>query len=75
MQKWEYLFLTAEKAEGVWFPRFVNGEELEGWLEGPSLYEFSDQLGDKGWELVNITWQAKEQLKHHRLVFKRPIEE
>jgi len=23
MQKWEYLFLTAEKAEGVWLPRFV----------------------------------------------------
>jgi hypothetical protein len=56
MQKWEYLFLTAEKAEGVWLPRFVNGEELEGWLEGPSLYEYSDQLGDEGWELVNITW-------------------
>ncbi len=75
MQKWEYFFLTAEKVEGVWLPRFVNGEELAGWLEGPSLYEFSNQHGDEGWELVNITWQAKENLTHHRLVFKRPIEE
>ena len=73
MKEWEYLFLTAEKAKGGWQPRFVDGGELEGWLNGPSLYEFCNQLGEQGWELVNITWQAREDLTHHRLVFKRPV--
>ena len=56
MQKWAYLFLTAEKANSGWQPRFVDGEELQGWQEGPSLYEFSNHLGAEGWELVNVTW-------------------
>ena len=72
MQKWEYLFLTAEKTSGKWFPRFVDGKELDGWDTGPSLYEYSNQIGAKGWELVSVNWQAKEDMTHHRFVFKRP---
>jgi len=73
MQKWEYLFLTAEKATGKWFPRFANGTELENWNTGPSLYDYSNQIGSEGWELVSVNWQAKEDMTHHRFVFKRAI--
>ncbi len=73
MKKWEYLFLTAEKTEGKWLPKFVDGKELEGWNSGPNLYEFSNQIGSEGWELVSVNWQAKENMTHHRFVFKRTI--
>ena len=69
---WEYLFLTAEKSEDVLLPRLKNGEELEDWKKGISLYEYANQLGGEDWELINITWQAKE---HLSLVFKKPVSE
>jgi len=67
---WKYLFLTAEKSEGVLLPRLENGKELEGWEKGISLYEYANQLGEENWELVNLTWQGKEPLS---LVFKKPM--
>ncbi|HYQ57880.1 MAG TPA: hypothetical protein VEP89_11105 [Draconibacterium sp.] len=74
MIKWEYLFLTAEKLDKVWHPRFVNGEELEGWNTCPNLYDYTNKLGRKGWELATVNWQAKEDMTHHRFVFKRGYE-
>ncbi len=73
MKKWEYLFLTAEKINKVWQPRFIDGKELENWDNGSNLYDFTNQLGVKGWELVTVNWQAKEDMTHHRFVFKREI--
>jgi hypothetical protein len=73
VKKWEYLFLTAEKLEKVWRPRFVNGKELEGWDTGSNLYEFANKLGNKRWELVSVNWQAKEDMTHHRFVFKKRL--
>lgn len=73
MKKWEYLFLTAEKINKVWQPRFVDGAELGNWDKGPNLYEYSNKLGEEGWELVTVNWQAKEDMTHHRFVFKRSL--
>jgi len=73
MKNWEYLFLTAEKTKGKWQPRFVNGKEIQDWDNGPNLYEYTNLLGGKGWELVTVNWQAKEDMTHHRFVFKRPV--
>ena len=51
---------------GGYRPRFVNGEELEGWKDGPILHEYLNQLGAEGWELV--AWDTTT----NRGVFKRP---
>jgi hypothetical protein len=32
----------------------VNGEELDGWKDGPIIYEYLDQLGAEGWELAGV---------------------
>ena len=72
MQKWKYFFLTAEKINGKWQPRFVDGVELETWSFGLNLYEYTNEPGSYGWELVSVNWQAKEDMNHHRFVFKKP---
>jgi hypothetical protein len=37
-----------------WHARFINGHELENWQRGPQLHDVLDQLGDDGWELINV---------------------
>jgi len=71
MQKWEYLFLEASP-----YPfgdrlinLYVNGQELRDWKEG-SLHQFVNQLGDEGWELVDLHHDPK--YDHNYLIFKRP---
>ena len=73
MNKWEYLFLTAEKINKKWQPRFVDGKELPNWDDGLNLYDYCNKIGSDGWELVTVNWQAKEDMTHHRFVFKRPV--
>ena len=51
--KWEYLVVSFHEQNG-WHARFVNGRELDNWLRGPQLHHVLDQLGEEGWELVNI---------------------
>ena len=67
------MFLTAEKINKKWQPRFVDGKEIENWDNGSNLYEYCNQIGSEGWELVTVNWQAKEDMTHHRFVFKRPL--
>ena len=69
MQKWEYLFVTCEYHTDDWRPRYANGQEVsEQWAE-MTLYEFSNLVGEKGWELVDFLTDRE----HFRLVFKRPV--
>jgi hypothetical protein len=51
--KWEYLIVSFHEQNG-WHARFVNGHELENWLQGPQLHHVLDQLGEDGWELINV---------------------
>ena len=51
--KWEYLVVSFHDQNG-WHARFVNGYELENWQQGPQLHHVLDQLGEDGWELINI---------------------
>ena len=50
---WEYLIVSFHEQNG-WRARFVNGHELENWPRGPQLHDVLDQLGEDGWELVNV---------------------
>jgi len=51
--KWEYLVVSFHDQNG-WRARFVNGHELENWTQGPQLHHVLDQLGEDGWELINV---------------------
>lgn len=53
MQNWVYLFVFSafSSNDGEFRPRFVGDQELENWQTGSSMYEYTNQLGDDGWEL------------------------
>ncbi len=77
MQKWEYTFVLCEETGEVWRPRYVNLQELAEWENGWTMIEFSNQLGEQGWELVSsntvlTATMRGVQLTAIRLIFKRP---
>jgi hypothetical protein len=80
MQKWEYMFITAESAGGEWRVRWMNhAQELQNWKKGPSVATFVNQMGNDGWELVNshMIYQpsggfARPTFYDYLLEFKRP---
>jgi len=82
MQKWEYTFITCDSPEFQiegWKrkPRWVDGQELRDWKNGPWIYEFSNQYGDEGWELVSaVINRAIDATSDNPLyIFKRPKQE
>jgi hypothetical protein len=69
MQKWKYMFITCRTSEdGQWRPNFINGNEIPNFFAGSPIHQVSNDLGEKGWELVGYTALADV----IRLVFKRP---
>jgi hypothetical protein len=50
-EKWEYRMISFQDYRG-WRPRFINGEEIEGWMSGPLIHEYLATMGDQGWELA-----------------------
>ncbi len=77
MQQWEYSFVDCEETQAVWRPRYVNQQELGDWENGSTMIEFSNQLGEQGWELVSsnvvmTTTIRGVQLTSIRMIFKRP---
>jgi hypothetical protein len=72
MQKWEYLFIVCGSHKGAWRPQYVNGQELRDWQNGSSAVEYSNKLGEEGWEMINLVTQGIGQFTYvYRLVFKR----
>ena len=56
MQKWEYLFLTVFRVGDVWKVGIVNGKEIPKWIQGVSLYDFVNERGEEGWELISANF-------------------
>jgi hypothetical protein len=48
-QNWDYLHIVCEEGR----PRYVNGQEIPNWQQGPTLWEAVRHLFRKGWELVD----------------------
>ena len=48
-KKQDYLFIVAEDGR----PRYVNGQEISNWKEGPTMLVAMCHLIGKGWELVS----------------------
>jgi hypothetical protein len=88
--KWEYLFLTLAREPGglfrkggSWKVKYVNGEELANWNDGPAFYDYCNQLGEEGWEIVGFSqspvfgrivggWGGGVEGEIFRIVLKRP---
>ena len=69
MQKWEYLIESSAHDKGSDKAKRVKGQELEDWRL-VNLYEYVNQLGEEGWELVSMHLLRG----RYRMVFKRPKE-
>ena len=76
MQKWEYKFIDCFYHDEEWYPAYENGQDVKNWKHGPNIADYSNQLGEQGWELVNLATSAAGTHAEHsewfRLVFKRP---
>ena len=92
MQTWEYLFVFAAITSdgGEFHPRFANDQELDDWQKGPTMYDYANQLGERGWELFSCspivftqsngqpfleTQPIASDLRAIEMVFKRPKNE
>jgi len=58
--------LVIEYEEGR--PRFVNGQEIPNWQQGPRIRGTVEFLGGKGWELVD--WDSSLWRGHGKLTFR-----
>jgi hypothetical protein len=81
MQTWEYLFLKATWRSG-WKIEHVNGDPIDDWDEGPSMYAYINELGAEGWEMVNMQYfttfdqegePTSDDYENYRFVMKRPL--
>ena len=43
-QNWDYLHIVCEEGH----PRYVNGQEIPNWQQGPTVSEAMVHLGQKG---------------------------
>ncbi len=81
-----FVFATVTN-DGEFRPRFANDQELDDWQAGPTLYEYANQLGESGWELLasnpvvftqsnrhplRETQSISSELRAIEMVFKRP---
>jgi hypothetical protein len=76
MQKWDYLFIVVDEAHGNFGgrPRYVNGQELPDWNQGPSIFTVMNHLLWQGWEPVpfGLGYPIKRELAQLPFVFRRP---
>ena len=72
MQQWEYLFVACQVYKDDWRPAYINGKALQNLDVAPTIYEYSNQMGKEGWELVSLDTHGEGDVTYKfRLVFKR----
>ena len=65
---WEYQEVTF-RDYGGYRARYVNGEELAGWKDGPVIHEYLNRLGAEGWEVAGVGGESNREM----LVFLKRI--
>jgi hypothetical protein len=61
----EYLDMVCEEGH----PRYVNGQEIPNWQQGPTILSAADHLAWKGWELFldpSALWSGNGKLTFRR---------
>jgi len=66
--KWEYLFVTVTSDGKVYRPRTLNFKDIKD-SKKTDLADFSNELGNQGWELVGSGGYT---VSNDLLIFKRP---
>ena len=66
--KWEYMEVVF-RDYGGYRPRYVNGQEQDGWKRAPLIHEYLVQLGEEGWELAGVGSRHNDQMPAY---LKRP---
>ncbi|MBD3420026.1 MAG: DUF4177 domain-containing protein [Chitinivibrionales bacterium] len=90
LQKWEYIYLIAEKhGKGIfgfvlpkdisWKVHYVNGKQVANWTDH-TLFNFLNDLGEKGWEIISSNMHMSIRtgslpIEHLHLILKRPKSE
>jgi hypothetical protein len=73
VQKWEYLFVSVEAFGDFKVVWWRQGSEVGQRKPHPTLFEFAEELGEQGWELVAAPmtkdWTSD---SYFKLIFKRP---
>lgn len=71
-RNWDYLHIVCEEGH----PRYVNGQEIPNWQQGPALFHAVNHWFWQGWERVDNPlaptplWRAcHPEIPHH---FRRP---
>ncbi len=55
MKKWEYVIIQAANTGGTenrLAAQIQNGQLIPKWQKGPDIFEYINDLGEQGWELV-----------------------
>jgi hypothetical protein len=78
MPKWDYLFIVVDDAHGNFggVPRYVNGQELPDWKQGPNIFAVMNHLLWQGWEPVpfSLGYPIKRELVQLPMIYRRPKE-
>lgn len=78
IQKWEYLFLGINVGNEYQLKVCsINGNDQKDWIKGISVYDYSNKLGEDGWEMVETSINEHNHPAFHGgglllLIFKRP---
>ena len=79
MQKWDYLqiVLDSENKYDPGRPRYVNGQELPDWKQGPHIWSVMLLLQRKGWEQIpfSLAYPPKKPFTWRSMLFRRPREQ
>jgi hypothetical protein len=51
---WDYLLVSFSHYHG-WRPRYINGREIQQWMQAPLIHDYVNDLGEDGWELVGAS--------------------
>jgi hypothetical protein len=71
MKKWEYIEVTAPMREDSQSVRiYLNGEEVVPESKSSALYDYLNQLGRDGWEMIGFAFYPNKTAFYY---FKRAI--
>jgi hypothetical protein len=66
--KYQFLRKLPPLSTNCWGAKRVNGQELQNWKR-TDLYEYINQLGEEGWELVGY---SADRFANQYMALKRP---